>query len=275
MQTKKISSRAPDKKISAPSKSVSLVEPSDRKRKSKPRVFRLYGRHSSGKLKHPLVSLLRNQVDVKGMSPARVLFGGVSDRSKGELLMDEQTLSVARSLTSVQGIYEFKLTRGLGLSTSVGGIVNFYANNDPSIYAEWSSLTALFSQVKLRRVEVSFSREIATAIPTTTSVGSWQPAAFNINYDDIGAPGGYASVLDSPKFMVWNYAFDTSATPKILTLDFTGEHEPLWTDVTAPASSTLYQGCPGCTQIYIDNATPSTEIIWFTQTLYIQMMNRY
>ncbi len=186
-----------------------------------------------------------------------------------------EATELAMTFVDVDTIYEFRLSRYFAKTTSAGGVLDDYFDNNPASYAEWSALTTLFSMVRIRKVVARFSTTYSRAVPTTVSVGQFRPMVININFDDIGAPGGYAGALDSPLNKIWNYAFDTSPIGPSLALNFTGEHEPLWADVTSPSSSTLYQGCPGCCQMYVDTASVSTEIIGVVQDLYIQMMNRY
>ncbi len=196
------------------------------------------------------------------------------DKHRGVEPSQEAT-ELASTFISVDTIYEFRLSRFFAKTTSAGGVLDDFFDNNPASYAEWSALTTLFSMVKLRKVVARFSTEYSRAVGTTVAVGQFRPMVININFDDIGAPGSYAGALDSPLNKVWNYAFDTSPIGPTLALNFTGEHEPLWADVTTPSSSTLYQGCPGCCQMYVDTASVSTEIIGVVQDLYIQMMNRY
>ncbi len=187
----------------------------------------------------------------------------------------EEAVSLASSFVNVNTIYEFRLSRLFGKSSDVGGTVNEYFSNDPSSYAEWSSLTALFSQVKIRRAMARFARGYQGPVGTTVGVGSFRPMVVNANFDDIGTPGSYAGALDSPLNRVWHIDFDQSQLALELHLDFVGEHEPLWADVTTPASSTLYQGCPGCFQMFQDTTTASVEVCTVVQDVYILMMNRY
>jgi hypothetical protein len=187
----------------------------------------------------------------------------------------EDSVALASSFVDANTIYEFRLSRYFAKSTSVAGVLDDYFDNNPASYSEWSALTTLFSMVKLRRSMARFARAYQNAVGTTVAVGAFRPMVININFDDIGAPGSYAGALDSPKNKVWNYVFDTDPLPQVLTLDFVGEHEPLWADVTTPSSSTLFQGCPGCCQMYVDTATASIEVIGVVQDLYILMMNRY
>ncbi len=186
-----------------------------------------------------------------------------------------ESIDMAASFISADTIYEFRLSRYFSKTTTVGGVLDDYFSNDPSSYSEWSALITLFSMCRIRRATARFATCYSRTVPTVSSTGGFRPMVVNANYDDVGAPGSYAGALDSPMNKVWNYAFDTSQLALTMGLTFSGEHEPLWADVTTPSSSTLYQGCPGCFQMYADSSTASTEVIGVVQDLFIQFMNRY
>jgi len=184
------------------------------------------------------------------------------------------TASVPVGLNDPGTIYEFKLTRSFKFGSSVAGVMNNYSTFDPTFMAEYSSLTALFSMVKLKRAEAFFSRNLSTAVPTTTSSGDWDPMVVNILYDDVGAPGSYAGALDSPNFKVWNYAFDTMRSPLHLALDFT-KQKLQWADSASPSSATQPGvGCPGCIQIYGESQPVSTNTVFVILSLWVLFTNR-
>jgi hypothetical protein len=185
-------------------------------------------------------------------------------------------LSMASSLISDPGqIYGFRLSRYQTHTTSVGGVLALSLNNDPSTWSEYSSLTALFSQIRIRRATLHVIRAFQNAVGTTTSGGNWQPIVYNALYDEVAAPTSYDSCIDSPNFKVFNHNFSTSNTGGMISLDFTGALTPLWADVSSPQSSSLYQGCPGCFQIYADGQSVSTVVIASIQVLDLEFMNRF
>jgi hypothetical protein len=172
--------------------------------------------------------------------------------------------------------YRFLLCSTHQLSSSAGGIINTIQDNDPSTTGEWSSLTALFSLCRLKKATYIISRSVATAIPTTVSVGAFRPIKFAALMDNAGSPGSYAQIEDSPNCVTYNYAFDQS--PHGFTTSYTFKHQPdpddYWADTSAPASSTSQTGCPGGLQVYGESIPVSTEVIFFTRQLLIDFKNR-
>ena len=171
-------------------------------------------------------------------------------------------------------IYRFRLTSFHNYTSSAGGVVNTVLDNDPSTTGEYSSLTALFSLVRLRRAQYRIARVVATAIPTAVSVGAFRPLLVAALMDNAGAPGSYDQIMDSSSVVMYNYAFDTSPHCMKTHMDFTGAQTPLWADTSVPASSTTYVGCPGCLQIYGESMPVSTEVLWIMRELIVEFTNR-
>lgn len=184
-------------------------------------------------------------------------------------------LATAQSIIDPGTIYTFRLAHYATVSSSVGGVVAEALVNDPSSWSEWSSLTALFSSVRIRRATLHVINAFSRAVGTTTGNGNWQPLVFNALYDEVAAPTSYDATVDSPNFVVYNHNFDTTAHGARITLNFTGVHTPLWGDTSAPHSSTSYAGSPGCFQIYADGQTVSTVILSYIQVLDLEFMNRF
>jgi hypothetical protein len=182
-------------------------------------------------------------------------------------------LQMAQSLIDPGTIYRFRLTHYTTHTTSVGGVLAVVVNNDPSTWQEWASISALFTQVRIRRATLHLSRALQASVPTTTSYGNCMPTVFNALYDEVAAPTTYDTCIDSPNYKIFNHFFAT--TGMTISLDFTGAQTPLWADVSTPQSSSLFQGCPGCFQLYADNQTPSTVILSSFQTLDLELMNRF
>lgn len=182
--------------------------------------------------------------------------------------------SLSMLITDPTEIYRFKLSSEHNYSSSAGGIVNTTLNNDPSTMVEWSSLLVLFSLVRLRRSEYRVVRVVATAIPTTTSVGAFRPLVVAALADDPGSPGAYSSTIDSPNHVVYNYAFDTTAHGFKTGLSFDGEMIPDWADTSVPFSSTEFVGSPGSLQLYGESMPVSTECLFVVRSLTLEFTNR-
>jgi hypothetical protein len=182
-------------------------------------------------------------------------------------------LQMAQSLVDPGTIYRFRLTHFKSHTTSVGGVLAEVLNNDPSTWQEWSSLSSLFTQVRIRRATLHVHRALQASVPTTTSYGNCLPLAFNAMYDEVAAPTTYDTCTDTPNYKIFDHYFATKGMT--ITLDFTGATTPLWADVSTPQSSSLFQGCPGCFQLYADNQFVSTVIACSFQTLDLEFMNRF
>ena len=185
------------------------------------------------------------------------------------------TVALAQSMVDPGTIYRFRLAHYGTISSSVGGVVAEAIVNDPSSWSEWSSLSALFSQVRLRRSTFHLINAFNRAVGTTTSNGNWQPSILNSLYDEVAAPTSYDATCDSPNFKVYNHNFEATKSGINIVLDFKGDHTPLWADVSAPHSSTLFQGTPGCSQVYADGQTVSTVIFSYILVLDLEFMNRF
>jgi hypothetical protein len=193
--------------------------------------------------------------------------------------LDEESysagLQMAASLMDPGCIYKFQIATYGSLTSSVAGLIATSIVNDPSAWSEWSSLSILFSQCRLRKASLYLMNAGNKAIGTTASNGNWQPTIFNALYDEVAAPTSYDATCDSPNFKVYNHNFDTSRSGTVIHLSFTGERTPLWGDVSAPHSSTAFSGTPGCFQVYADGQTVSTVMLTYVQVLQIEFMNRF
>jgi len=177
------------------------------------------------------------------------------------------------NLTDPGTIYEFVLSSEHNYSSSAGGIVNVALDFDPSTMTEWTSITAMFSLVRIKEASIDMQRVVATAIPTTTSVGAFRPIIFALLRDNAGTAGSYAAIEDSPH-TVYNYAFETKGVSRSIKYPGPSGEMPLWADTTAPASATAYVGCPGCCQIYGESMPVSTECLFVVRSLTVQVQNR-
>jgi hypothetical protein len=171
-------------------------------------------------------------------------------------------------------IYPFRIASEHNFSSTAGGIINQVLDNDPSTCTEYTSLTALFSLVRIRRAVYRVVRSVSTAVPTTTSVGAFRPLMVVPLIDNAGAPGSFAAIEDSPNVIMYNYAFDTSMHGFKCGSHFGGDEEPLWADTSVPASSTTFVGCPGGLQIYGESMPIGTECLFILRELFLEFTNR-
>jgi len=235
------SSRASDRKKGKSSKgkisSLAIVHKSTpsvskrREKKDKYKIIRLS--HS-----HPLRQFIRQshyqgewvddeKKDELGRGRKRFL------RSSDPVDSGDSAFIMAKSMIDPGAVYAFRLSKYGTLTTDVGGVLASSLTNDPSAWSEWSSISALFTQCKLRYAHIHFITAFRQAVPTTTSGGNWQPVVFNALYDEAAAPTTYDSCIDSPNFKMYNHNNDATNSGIRISLDFT-KHGVLWGDVSAP-----------------------------------------
>jgi hypothetical protein len=172
--------------------------------------------------------------------------------------------------------YRYMLVSEHQYTSTAGGVLNQILDNDPSTTVEWTSFQNLFSLCRLARATYQVTRSVATAIPTTVSVGAFRPIKFAALPDNAGAPGSYSAIEDSPNCVTYNYAFDTSmhgfSTSR--TFKHAPDPEDYWADMSTPSSSTSQTGCPGGLQIYGESIPVSTEVLFVTRKLLIDFKCR-
>jgi hypothetical protein len=267
-----------DRKMAPPAslskgRKVSGVESKSMRRLKQPRLKKV-----NVKYNHPLKRFLR-VAHGQGDWVSESVEGKVFKRFEPSFDPSDEAylsaLQMASSLVDPGTIYTFRLAHYATLSSDVGGVLATALTCDPSSWSEWSSLSALFTQCRLKRSHLHVMTAFNKAVPTATSNGNWQPCIVNALYDEVAAPTSYDATIDSPNFKVYNHNFDTTKSGIHISLNFTGQREPLWGDVSAPHSSTAFTGTPGCFQIYADGQSVSTVLLSYIMVLDIEFMNRF
>jgi len=143
-------------------------------------------------------------------------------------------------------VYEFML-KGFSTITSNGsGVVNSFAQFDPSSagynFSEYSDLAALFSQIRLKHVNIqvlsSNWNQSASPVEMVVTAGAVNPTAQ-------GAPGSLGAVITLADGRFINGQM-SSASGTNFSLAFSGNSwSPTSTVVVTP-----YAGCPGSFQLY-------------------------
>jgi len=180
---------------------------------------------------------------------------------------------ISRGLTDLNRVVKFRLVDNnitTYVSSSGGGVISGYQNADPSGGSgstwqanEWSSLTALFSEVKL----IEFSMAFTPVSPEDTKLPSTNGG--NVVYisgvlSSVAAnPSSKAQVFDNADAKMWTALSSTTGKPFVHTIRPRG---PLnWAIVTTPNPGS-YAGCPGAIQYYGEGFVVSTPI--FAITMY-------
>lgn len=146
--------------------------------------------------------------------------------------------SVARMLVNPQSTYEFRLISTGSLQASGGGTLYANLDWDPSASSEWSSIDALFDEVRLIRCRLRLFATNApsgTALPGPLALGS-RPALANV------APTTFNQVCQLPDmkfFPVHAYALSNE-----IIFNSPGRPNKVWASVSSPAPS-VDQGCYG------------------------------
>jgi hypothetical protein len=186
------------------------------------------------------------------------------------------------SLTSLSRVAPFRLvdnsnpTQYLGSNGS--GVIAGYQNADPSggsgstwTSAEWSALTSLYSEVRLRSFEIWFT----PVSPEDTKLPS--TSAGNILYVSgvlssiAAAPTTRAQVLDNADAKIWTPLSSTTGRPFVHKIRPRGR--PQWASVTS-ASPGSYAGCPGAIQWYGDGFPVSTNLMAISMIGYYEFRSR-
>jgi hypothetical protein len=150
------------------------------------------------------------------------------------------------------------------LSASGSGVLAGYQNADPSggsgatwTASEWSTITALYSEVRLVEFTVNFmpvppqdnkvSGDIANYLTTSTVLNSLS-----------SAPTSSSQVYDNADGKI--HCFLTTRSPKPIKVTLRPKGPLNWAVVTSPNPGS-YAGCPGAIQWYTDSQVVS--VVYF------------
>jgi len=156
-------------------------------------------------------------------------------------------------LTSPMHVYTFELHGFSTLSSNASGVISSFIPFDPSSsgfnFSEWSTLSSLFSEYRLKSFHVQFVGAIQA------SVGQL-PLAIASNLSVSVAPSSTGTVIANADAKLWFAARDTSPTGYMHSVSPT---DILWA-ATATPTSVPYAGAPGSIQIYGDNQTATSNV---------------
>jgi len=166
-------------------------------------------------------------------------------------------MALARTLVDLNTPYLFRLVSSATLSTNGSGVVAGYQNADPSggsgstwTATEWSALTSLFSEVKMREFRLTFVFDTYAALVSYPAICISGVKSY-IN----SAPTSIVQVWDNADAVIWN-SRDTSKNG--ITHGIKGT-DLNYAVVTTPNPGS-YAGCPGAIQWYGSGAGTSQSI---------------
>jgi len=169
------------------------------------------------------------------------------DERKTLAPLDDTSLPVYSSLIDPLQVYPFRLG-GYTTLNLTAGVINAFIAADPSAAGwnspEWATLSALFSEFRLRSLTVQVQRSFIP-LTGTTSVGNLMMAS---NLGTATAPGSYAALADNADAVQMCWA-NTSNCGLFHTMRATDLN---WSQVTTPTTEP-YAGAPGSIQFYSDN----------------------
>jgi hypothetical protein len=191
-----------------------------------------------------LTKFLQRPISVEGKS-LRTL----DDRKHNSLSVSD-TESVSSLFVDPLKVYTFRLGGYTTLSRT-SGVVNSFLAADPSASGwnspEWSTLSALFSEFRLKSLSVKVIRNYNSSL--TVSVYSLMMAS---NLGTATNPGSYAALADNADATFYSY-LSTSNSGIVHTMHATDLN---WSEVTTPTVAP-YAGAPGSIQFYSDNGVAS------------------
>jgi len=130
------------------------------------------------------------------------------------------------------------------------GVLNAFIPFDPSSagygFSEWTSLSALYNEVKHVATEIQLCPYEYT--------GSGSPMYVSYRFDSASAPGTVSAVVGSATMRLYNVTRDTTSRGLRVIAKAQG---PLNWSLTSAVTTAPYAGAPGCFQFYGSGYDPS------------------
>jgi hypothetical protein len=176
--------------------------------------------------------------------------------------------------------YTIQLRNQVNATSNGSGILAGFLPCDPSAtlsatfqsvtqFTEWSSLTALFSQIRCLQYCARF-------YPATTDEvkGDILPVlAISGNLQLATAPGSYNITADNTDSQIYPFLLDTSGKGRYHS--FNHDRKRLeYSSTGTPSSSTIYSGCPGAIQVYASGLPINTVSLTIHIVGTYQLMSR-
>jgi hypothetical protein len=142
--------------------------------------------------------------------------------------------------------YMIRLAGYTTIVANGSGIINTFIAFDPSStganFPEWTLLTGLFSEFRLKEFGVQIIQNDSITAPSPTC----QPLAVASNLGTAGAPGSYNAIADNADCKLYNWCCDASNKGYTHSVKNLGLN---YSQVTTPTTEP-YAGAPGSIQFY-------------------------
>jgi len=172
--------------------------------------------------------------------------------------------SMPASLVDASSTYKFKLSVHDSFQSSVIGVLSGYISCSPSVssFSEWSTLIALFNEVRLVRARL----RMASINPYDTNM---QKFGLPVAWDDSlssTAGGSIDTVMSHADTRVFHLA------SRIMEFDVKCSSRQ-WATTSSPAPGP-YAGCTGEFQFYASGLTVSSYYFEYFLDIEVEMRNR-
>jgi len=202
-------------------------------------------------------------LDFSGFDKAMMLLSLPSSKLRGtdekSSAFAPEVLEFARSLFSADRTYKFRVTYNSYFATSGSGVINGAISFSPSVvsFAEWSCLSALFDEVRLRTCKV-------TLTGATNNSASAVAIAIASNWANTSsAPSGPTAVLRLPDSEILNSYFMSHSTSPGVFVKTVKSPIKVWAETATPAVVSPPAGCLGTFDIVGLNSSSSFSIPYF------------
>jgi len=161
--------------------------------------------------------------------------------------------SLAGSLLNLNTSYPVRMAQMVRATSSVAGVVAFSMFVDPSAsgqnFAEYSTWTTLFNQVRVR----SFKITVAPIQKAATLALNYSGLVASC-LTTLGVPTSLTSLAENADSVM--HAWQISTVPLVHTIKF--HPQPVWADITTPDPGDNI-GTPGCIMGYYEGMTASVD----------------
>ncbi len=163
---------------------------------------------------------------------------------------DPETTSLASAFVSMGTVYTFRLAGHIStIISNSSGVIDTHIPFDPSAsgvnFPEWSALSSLFSEFRLKE----FGCQLVSSQVTLFPAGNPSALLVASNLGTAVNPGSYAAVADNADSRQWSVTADTTGHGYFHHVRNTGLG---WSQVTTPTTEP-FAGVPGSIQMYMDS----------------------
>jgi len=190
------------------------------------------------------------------------------DESKGELKEGGSVVSISKSLLNPNTVYQFRLVTTNSFNSSGAGILTGYINFDPSVSAEWSTLTSLFDQVRGVRNRLSIVMLDPHSDGYATGPSKYQLFVSCDQGKNSVTPASVSAVVDCPNSKMLNLG-----STQTFVMEYVYPKNMNWAPTSAPATAPDI-GCYGEWQYYANALAATTSYFAVMQEFFIEFRSR-